>query len=166
MTMNITFEKLGNKHQKEVMDIFNYYVENSFAAFAEHRLPDIFFEKILEKIQDYPAYAIKESDSGATAGFCYLSPYHPLPTFRHTAQISYFILPHYTHAGAGKMCLDLLEADAKKRGIRIILADISSKKPQSISFHEKFGFTPCARLEKVGHKFGEDFDVIIMQKNL
>ena len=151
--MNITFEKLGNKHQKEVMDIFNYYVENSFAAFAEHRLPDIFFEKILEKIQDYPAYAIKESDSGATAGFCYLSPYHPL-------------LPHYTHAGAGKMCLDLLEADAKKRGIRIILADISSKNPQSISFHEKFGFTPCARLEKVGHKFGEDFDVIIMQKNL
>ena len=140
--MNITFEKLGNKHQKEVMDIFNYYVENSFAAFAEHRLPDIFFEKILEKIQDYPAYAIKESDSGATAGFCYLSPYHPLPTFRHTAQISYFILPHYTHA------------------------DISSKNPQSISFHEKFGFTPCARLEKVGHKFGEDFDVIIMQKNL
>lgn len=25
--MNIVFEKLGNKHQKEVMDIFNYYVE-------------------------------------------------------------------------------------------------------------------------------------------
>ena len=96
--MNITFEKLGNTHQKEVMDIFNYYVENSFAAFSETRLPDIFFEKIMEKIQDYPAYAIKDSDTGAIAGFCYLSAYHPFPTFKHTAQISYFILPHYTHA--------------------------------------------------------------------
>ena len=125
--MNITFEKLGNTHQKEVMDIFNYYVENSFAAFSETRLPDIFFEKIMEKIQDYPAYAIKDSDTGAIAGFCYLSAYHPFPTFKHTAQISYFILPHYTHAGAGKMSLDILETDAKKRGIRTILADISSK---------------------------------------
>ena len=164
--MNITFEKLGNTHQKEVMDIFNYYVENSFAAFSETRLPDIFFEKIMEKIQDYPAYAIKDSDTGAIAGFCYLSAYHPFPTFKHTAQISYFILPHYTHAGAGKMSLDILETDAKKRGIRTILADISSKNPQSIPFHEKYGFKRCAQLEKVGHKFGEDFDVIIMQKEL
>lgn len=27
--MHIVFEKCENKHQKEVMDIFNYYVEKS-----------------------------------------------------------------------------------------------------------------------------------------
>lgn len=164
--MNIVFEKLENKHQKAVMDIFNYYVENSFAAFAESRLPDVFFEKIMEKVQNYPAYAIKDTDTGAITGFCYLSPYHSLPTFKRTAKISYFILPHYTHAGVGKMSLDKLESDAREWGIAVILAEISSKNPQSIAFHEKNGFECRGHFKQIGYKHGEYFDVITMQKEL
>ena len=29
--MNIIFEKMGNKHQKQVMDIFNYYISNGYS---------------------------------------------------------------------------------------------------------------------------------------
>ena len=164
--MNIVFEKLETKHRKVVMDIFNYYVENSFAAFAECRLSDIFFEEIREKTRNYPAYVIKDTDTGTVTGFCYLSAYRTLTTFKRTAKISYFILPHYTHAGVGKMSLDRLESDARKQGIGVILAEISSGNPPSIAFHGKNGFERCGCLKHIGYKHGEYFDVIIMQKEL
>jgi len=35
-----------------------------------------------------------------------------------------------------------------------------------IEFHLKNGFRECGRFMKVGRKFGEDFDVVWMQKQL
>ncbi|AGL00091.1 hypothetical protein Desgi_0524 [Desulfoscipio gibsoniae DSM 7213] len=33
--LNVKFEQMTQDYGKEVMDIFNYYVENSFAAYPE-----------------------------------------------------------------------------------------------------------------------------------
>ena len=45
--MNIIFEKMGNKHQKQVMDIFNYYISNGTAAFPGTELPEQFYRFLL-----------------------------------------------------------------------------------------------------------------------
>ena len=68
--MNIIFEKLTNEHKYPVMEIYNYYIENTFAAFPGTKLPNYFYENILEDIKDYPAYAVKLDDN--IVGFCYL----------------------------------------------------------------------------------------------
>lgn len=164
MTSTICFEPLAAEHARAVMDIFNYYVENSFAAFAEERLPDSFFEKMQEKTKGFPAYVMK--DDQAVIGFCYLSAYHPFPTFRETVKISYFIAAEHMGQGIGKMALDRLETDARALGIRTILAEITSENEASLRFHRKNGFGVCGVLERVGYKQGKYFDVVIMQKRL
>ena len=51
-------------------------------------------------------------------------------------------------------------------GLNSLLANISSRNRQSLEFHLKNGFRECARFLKVGHKFGEDFDAVWLQKQL
>lgn len=46
--MDISFEIMTPGHKKEVMDIFNYYVSNSFSAFPERELPLDFFDNLIE----------------------------------------------------------------------------------------------------------------------
>jgi phosphinothricin acetyltransferase len=48
----------------------------------------------------------------------------------------------------------------------MLLANISSKNMESLTFHKKHGFFECGRMYEVGEKFNELFDVIWMQKDL
>ena len=61
--MNIVFEKMGVEHQNEVMDIFNFYVENSTSAFADSTLPKPFFAMIMKRSEGYPSYVLRDMET-------------------------------------------------------------------------------------------------------
>lgn len=160
--MNLNFEELSVSHRIPVMNIYNYYIENGYAAYPEKPFGYDFFDKFLEITKGYPAYAI--NFEGDIVGFCYLSAYNPLPTFKGTAQITYFISKDFTGKGLGEIALKKLEVEAKKRDINVILAHISSLNNSSIKFHLKQGFKECGRFQKIIRKNDVLFDIIWMQK--
>ena len=162
----LIFDFMTEKYEKEVIDIFNYYVENSFAAYPELKLPYEFYNKFLEITRGYPAFVIKKKEIGNVIGFCFLRAYNPFPVFKETAEISYFIEKNEVGKGIGKKALEKLEEEAKKIGIKTLLADISSENIQSINFHKKNGFIECGRFHNVGKKHGKNFDVVWMEKAL
>jgi phosphinothricin acetyltransferase len=164
--MNIKFEEMTQDYGKDVIDIFNYYAENSFAAYPDSQMPYEFYGKILEMTKNYPAYVIRDVESNKVSGFCFLRAYNPFPVFRETAEISYFIDKDYVGQGIGKKALGILEEDAKKLGVKTILASITSLNTSSIKFHQKNGFKECGRLLQVGRKFGKYFDILWMQKDI
>jgi len=163
--MNVIIESLTKDSQKEIIDIFNYYVENSFAAYPEHKLPYEAFNHFLKMCEGYPAIIAKD-EQGNVLGFGMLRSYNPFPTFSQTAEITYFIKPGYTSKGLGKKILDFLVGKAIEKGITSILASISSLNDGSINFHKKNGFVECGRLRGIGNKMGKRFDVVYMQKML
>lgn len=70
--MNYKFEKISiTSHSKEVIDIFNYYIKNSFAAYFNNKLPYEFYIKFIEMTKDFPAYIIKSKDTERVVGFCF-----------------------------------------------------------------------------------------------
>jgi phosphinothricin acetyltransferase len=164
--MNIRFEPMTEAHGDEVMDIFNYYVENSFAAYPEHKLSLQFFGMFLEMTRGYPAYVIINNDNGKLVGFCFLRAYNPMPVFRETTEISYFLDKEAVGKGIGKEALELLEREGGKKGIKYIMANISSRNEQSLQFHKENGFVECGRFHNIGRKKGMYFDVVWMQKEI
>jgi len=160
-----TIRPIDDTHSKSVMTILNHYIENSFAAYFDHPLPDFFFDKIREMIKGYPAFVACESKEGVV-GFAFLHAYHPAPTFRRTAEITYFIHPDHTRKGLGKFMLDELITQALKQNIDNIVASISSLNSASLTFHVKNGFHECGRLEGIGRKCERDFDVVYMQRHI
>jgi L-amino acid N-acyltransferase YncA len=163
--MNINIKPLTKEYQKEVIDIFNYYVENSFAAYSDNKVPYEFFENILQMCKGYPAI-VAQDEKGDIFGFGMLRAYNPLPTFSQTAEVTYFIRPEFTGKGIGKIMLDHLVREGKKKGLTSILASISSLNEGSINFHIKNGFVECGRFKNICHKKDQIFDIVYMQKML
>ncbi|HOC77339.1 MAG TPA: N-acetyltransferase family protein [Methanofastidiosum sp.] len=163
--MEIHFEPMGENHRTDVIDIFNHYIENGFAAYPDNKLPYEFYDMFLIITKGYPAVVIK-SDKNEVIGFGFIHSYSPFSVFKETAEISYFIKEESTGQGIGKKTLDYIESEAKKLNISSILASISSINEGSINFHKKNGFVECGRFVKIGKKFDRYFDVVWMQKML
>ncbi len=161
--MKYSINPISDQDANAVLDIFNYYVENSFAAYPDKRLPRNSFDALLGLASGLPTGTIKDLN-GRVAGFGMLRPYSPLPTFSRTAEVTYFLHPDYTGKGLGNALLTYLENKAKEKGVRTILANISSLNRLSIDFHLKNGFSECGRFLKIGEKKEQTFDIVWMQK--
>ena len=163
--MEYSISPMSNEDREAIMDIFNYYVENSFAAYPENKLPYQAFDMLLKMADGFPTGTIKDQ-SRKIHGFGMLRPHNPMPTFSRTAEVTYFIHPDDTRKGLGNMLLRYLENGAVEKGITNILADISSLNLKSIDFHKKNGFVECGRFKNVAMKKGQLFDTVWMQKVL
>jgi len=163
--MEIRLTPITPADRQPMLDVFNHYVRHGFAAFPEQPLPLAFIDRLLDLAKGYPALAAKDP-AGRLLGFGLLRPHNPLPTFAHTAEITYFLAPDCTRQGLGTRLLQTLEAGAREQGIRTILAGISSLNEGSLAFHRKHGFVEAGRFCQVCRKNGTLFDVIWMQKML
>lgn len=163
--MEYSIGLISSEDRESIIDIFNYYVENSFAAYPEEKLPYQAFDMFLRMSQGYPTGSIRDRN-GRIVGFGMLRTHNSMPTFSQTAEVTYFIHPDHTGKGLGKMLLGFLEKGAVEKGITNILANISSFNSRSIEFHKQNGFVECGRFEKVGKKNGQEFDTVWMQKSL
>ena len=45
--METHFEPMGEEHRMDVIDIFNYYIENGFAAYPDNKLPYEFYDMFI-----------------------------------------------------------------------------------------------------------------------
>jgi phosphinothricin acetyltransferase len=163
--MDYSFEDMSDKHREAVVDIYNHFVENSFAAYPDQPFGYEIFDYFSNMSEGYPAVVVKDGQ-GMVVGFAFMSPFHSVGTFRRTAVISYFILPEHTRKGVGREILNRFESGCRDLGVELILAHVSSLNEDSLMFHRANGFEESGRLRGVGTKFGKDFDVVWFQKRL
>lgn len=163
---DIRLMPLGEEDADEVLDIFNPYTTNGFAAYTDKPLGEDAAASFIQASTGYPACMARTSDGGYAVGFGMLRPYSPLPVFIRTAELTLFLREGWTGRGIGTLMLDHLVGGAVLMGITTILSSISSLNPLSIRFHQKSGFRECGRLEGVGEKFAHPFDVLYCQKDL
>jgi phosphinothricin acetyltransferase len=147
---------------RPITTIFNLYVAESFAAYPDQPVGESFFRARHEAHPEYP-FVVAVADD-AVAGFAYLSPFHPVPTMRRSAVLTYFLHPDHTGQGLGTAFLEHLIETGRGLGIDNFLAHVSSLNPGSIRFHLKHGFTECGRFQAVGAKNGRPFDMVWLQR--
>ena len=145
-----------------ILQIFNYYVKNGFAAYPEEDVSIEFFNKIKQSAILFYILEIKNN----IRGFAFLRNYLPYHNFQHTAILSYFILPDYTDKGYGTILLNKLLDDAREKGINDFIVNLSSLNKKSLTFHKKHGFKECGRFKKISQKFNKYFDIVWMRKTL
>ncbi|MFB3764251.1 MAG: N-acetyltransferase family protein [Methanotrichaceae archaeon] len=148
---------------KAIIDIYNHYVKNSFAAYPEIEVPYELFRLFLEMAQGYP-FLVAKDGSGKVLGFGFLHPHNHMSVFSKVAEITYFISPEYIGQGIGSHILDYLVKWAREKGITSVLASVSSLNSVSLAFHKKNGFVECGCFAGIGRKKGQEFDVVWMQR--
>ena len=162
---DVSIRKATDQDCDQIVDIFNYYVEHGYAAYPEKPLDRRLFD-FLKTIIYGNAFFVVEDRAEHVIGFGFLKKYHPYPAFDRTAEAGYFLLPGHTGQGVGALLLNRLEQEARELGVDNLLANISALNPPSLAFHKKHGFRECGRFEKILAKFGQDLDIVWMQKRL
>jgi phosphinothricin acetyltransferase len=160
------FESPNPVHRDAVIAILNHYIEETTAAYREEAVGPEFFPLLLEDSAAYPAYAIVAEPGREVVGFCMLEPLMPISTFSEVAEVTYFLRPDRTGRGIGSLALERLEADAVARGVRRLVANLSSENDGSLAFHLARGFREYGRLRGAGKKFGRSFDLVYLEKEL
>jgi L-amino acid N-acyltransferase YncA len=162
MEGEIQIREMQESDREAVMRVFNYYATTSFAAYPDGPLPSAFFSLLMEGALS----SIVLDDAGRIAGFGLLKPFLPFPAFKKTGMLTYFIAPEDTGRGLGTRLLGWLTDNARNAGIKVLVANMSSKNEASIRFHKHHGFSESGNLAGVGEKFSEPFDVLWMQRAL
>jgi phosphinothricin acetyltransferase len=165
MKDTIKLKRMSAEDRTEVIDIFNYYIDNTYAAYPEKRVGYEFYDMLLQATKGYPAFTLCDEDE-QVIGFGFLRSFHPMPVFKRTAEISYFLKQEYVGKGLGKILLENIIREAKEQGIDNILASICAINEPSIQFHLKHGFKECGRFQSAGKKKERDIDILWMQKHL
>ncbi len=83
----VTLAPIAESDGKGIIDLFNYYIAHSFAAFPEQEVPYEFFGMFREAGKNYPSVVLRDS-AGDVIGFGLLRAHNPMPAFRHTAEIT------------------------------------------------------------------------------
>jgi phosphinothricin acetyltransferase len=162
MTGEMKIPEMQESDRDAVMRISNHYAATSFAAYPDGPLAPQFFVPLREGAL---SAIVLESDGGI-AGFGLLKPFLPFPAFRKTGMLTYFLAPEVTGKGFGSRLLERLSEDARKKGMTMLVANMSSKNEASIRFHKRHGFSVAGNLAGVGEKFGEPFGVLWMQRTV
>ena len=163
--MNIQLVPLDKSHSNDVIAIFNYYIENSTAAFRDQPVGSEHFDSFAGGDSIIKSYAAT-TDNGIVAGFCTLEAFAGPRTFRHTAELLYFIKRGYTGAGIGSKMLEKLEYEANAAGIGLLTATIADDNMTSIEFHKQHGFSEYGHLCGCWEKFNRKLGIIYMQKKI
>ena len=152
----------------QLVEIYNYYVQNSVVTFDLEKLTIKDWQEKLEWLSGLKLpFIVAVSASGQVLGFAYVAPWRQKAAYRRTVEDSIYLRPAAIGKRIGTKLLAELIRLSKDAGVREIVAVISDKGAESsIALHTSFGFENQGHLGKVGFKFGRWLGTVLMQKSL
>ena len=160
--------QIQKKDIKSILNIYNYYIENSLANFEENKTNSREFNKLIKNIfSNKLPFLVYEINKEIT-GFAFLKEYRSKSGYRFTFENSIYVHPKFMNQGIGNILLkDLIKSAKKNKYIKNIIAVIGdSKNYRSIKIHLKNGFKKVGILKRVGFKKNKWIDSVYMQKIL
>lgn len=149
----------------ELLAIYRPYVEHTPITF-EYIAPSVeeFRQRIVHTLEQYP-YLVAETDDGP-AGYAYASPFKARAAYAWSVETSVYIHEAYRGRGIGTLLYRRLEEILSRQHILNVNACITYPNPDSIRFHERFGYQTVAHFTQCGYKLGQWYDMVWMEKML
>lgn len=151
-----------------VMEIYNYYIQNSVVTFDLEPLKLGDWIEKFRWIQGMKLpFLVAVTEGGYVLGFAYVAPWRQKAAYRRTVEDSVYLRPAATGKRVGSRLLTALIEQSKAAGVKEIVAVISDKGAESsIKLHETMGFSHQGHLGKVGFKFGRWLGTVLLQRSL
>lgn len=163
MYSDITVRFARKEDAADLLSIYAPYVKETPVTF-EYEVPSISeFESRIQSISDrYPYLAACRDDK--ILGYAYASAFKGRAAYDWSVETSVYISREARRTGIGSLLYGRLEEILKKQNICNLCACITYPNPESIAFHEKFGYNTVAHFHKSGYKFNTWYDMIWMEK--
>ena len=148
------------KDLTEILNIYNYEVENGISTLDLHKKTydeqKVWFDE--HNKENHPLI-VAETDN-KIAGYASLSPYRSKEAYKSTVELSVYISPDFRNMGVATCLMEkIIELAKSDPNTHTIVSVITSGNAASCALHEKFGFTFCGTIKRVGKKFGKFLDI-------
>jgi phosphinothricin acetyltransferase len=161
--MRTIFREIEPPDLKPMLKVFNHYIEHSNALWFTRKIGMREFKPLFPlKNPKYKTYKVLSGP--VMCGFCCFKRYNKRQGYDRTAEVSIYFKPGFTGKGLGSRSLAFLQRQAKKAGIKVLIASISSDNTPSLRLFRKAGYSKCGHLKRIGEKSGAILDVILYQK--
>lgn len=146
--------------------IWNPVIRDSEITFnAQEKTSGDIAAMISEKARAGHAFLVAE-EAGAIVGFATYGQFLAGIGYARTLEHTLILPPEARGRGHGRALLAAIEEHARAGGAHSIFAGVSSANPQGVVFHERLGYAHAGTLRQVGWKFGQWYDLYLLQKFL
>ncbi|WP_376874353.1 GNAT family N-acetyltransferase [Albirhodobacter sp. R86504] len=114
--------------------------------------------------QGFPVLVAMEA--GEVLGYASYGTWRAIDGFRRTVEHSVYVSAQARGRGVGVALMEALIAEAKTRGVHVMVAAIDASNAVSIRLHERLGFRQTGVMPQVGMKFGRWLDLAFLQLQL
>lgn len=148
-----------------LLDIYAPYVERTAITF-EYTVPSLaeFESRLLHTLEKYPYLTAEEGDK--LLGYAYASAFKGRAAYGWSVETSIYVREDCTGKGIGRALYSALEDVLRRQHICSLCACITYPNPESIAFHERFGYRTVAHFHDSGFKLDRWYDMIWMEKEL
>ena len=166
--MEIISKRIKKQDIQAGLNIYNYYIINSYANFEEKKLSLNEFLKLFKKIKLHNLPFIIAKYKNEVIGVAFVNQFREKSGYRFTYEHSIYVSPKFTNQGYGSIILkNLIKICKKNIKIKNLIAVIGgSDNKASIIMHEKNGFRYMGTLKKIGYKKTKWIDSVYMQKKI
>ncbi len=156
--------KMAERHCLGVMDIINYYIENTGYTFIERPIPYRLYEPLMATLGKELSLVAQEE--GLVRGVIMFKKYSPMSFFEGVCEMGIYVHKDYRKKGIGSDMLKAAIPMLKENGKRMICSTVSSLNDGSIAFHKANGFRDMGAYENIGFYKETPFSVIHFQYDI
>lgn len=155
---------MEERHCLGVIDILNYYIENTGYTFIESKVPYRLFEPLIFSLGG--VLSLVAVDNGKVMGMVMFKKYSKMSYFDGVVEMGIYVREGQTCRGIGAAMLNEAQRQLRNMGVRMICTTVSSLNEPSIAFHKGMGFTECGAYDNIGRYKDMPFAIIHFQKEL
>lgn len=149
----------------EIYAIYEPYILKTTVTFEYDRLPVEVFQKRMSDVMEKFPWLVYEVN-GEILGYAYASSFHTRAAYAWDCELSIYLKEDSRARGIGTALYTKLLEILERQGYYQAYALISVPNPDSMKFHEKFGFTLDGVHKKTGYKFRRWIDLALLSKCL
>lgn len=157
--------KMAERHCLGVVDILNYYIENTGFTFIESKIPYRLYEPLMAMLANELAL-VAEEENNKVIGAVMFKRYSSMSFFKGVVEMGIYVHKDRQRQGAGRAMLEAAVPLLKAKGIRTICSTVSSLNENSIAFHKARGFREMGAYENIGRYKDMPFSVIHFQLDI
>ena len=152
----------------KALDIYNYFIKNSYSNFEEKKLSKSKFNSLLILIKKNKLPFVMAIVNKEVIGIAFVNKFREKSGYRFSFEHSIYIDPNFINNGYGNRLLrELIKICKKIDKIKNLIAVIGGKNNfASLEIHKKNGFNYIGTIKKAGFKKNKWIDSIYMQKRL
>ncbi|UMZ74375.1 GNAT family N-acetyltransferase [Natranaerofaba carboxydovora] len=159
----VKFEEIKERHLKEVLEIYNYYVLNTTATLHINSLSiDDMRELVFFTDPKYKTFVITKANK--ICGFVMIAQYKNREAYDKTGEVSIYLKPELIGQGLGSKGIKYIEDYAKTKSFHALIATICGNNQKSVDMFERNEYIKRAHYKEIGKKAGRYLDVVAYQK--